>query len=225
MKLEIRKYRPSDEDEVRTLFKRGILEHIRPCFLQAMSTPFHLSTTLSLCAAGYLFGSVLGAMVLPGVWMGLVYYCCHRVYSSYVQEKLRTDMRDIPGHYLSRPDDCFWVAEAEIDRRPQIIAIVAVLVKRCGEERQGEMFRMAILPSCRRMGLGIRMAQTVIDFCKERGFSELVLETSSAQTAAAAMYKKMGFSVVLSHNSIYITSWISYLANVKILRMKIDLKS
>uniref|UniRef100_A0A3Q3VUB2 N-acetyltransferase domain-containing protein n=1 Tax=Mola mola TaxID=94237 RepID=A0A3Q3VUB2_MOLML len=225
MKVEIRKYRPSDKDEVCTLFISGNLEHIRPCFLKAMSSPLHLTTTLSLCAAGYLLGSVFGAVVLPGVWVGLIYYCCHRVHSSYVQKKLQTDMQDIPGNYLSRQDDCFWVAEAEVDRRPRIIGMVAVLVKHSGKERQGEMFRMVILPLCRRMGLGFRMTQTVIDFCKERGFSELVLATTSSHTSAVAMYKKMGFSLVLSHINMYVSPWISFLSNVKILRMKIDLKS
>uniref|UniRef100_A0A8D0CZL9 N-acetyltransferase 8-like 2 n=1 Tax=Sander lucioperca TaxID=283035 RepID=A0A8D0CZL9_SANLU len=108
-------------------------------------------------------------------------------------------MQDIPGNYLSRPDDCFWVAEAEVDGRAQIMGMVAVVAKQSGEERHGELFRMIISPSCRRVGLGFRMAQTVIDFCKERGFSRVVLETSSPATAAVALYKKLGFSHVLSH--------------------------
>lgn len=220
MQLVIRKYRPSDKNAVCTLFSIGILEHIRPSFHNAMTSPLYLAITLALCAAGYLLGSVFGAVVLPGVWVGLIYYCCHELYSSFVQGKLQTDMQDIPGYYLSRPDDCFWVAEAEVDGRPQIMGIVAVMAKQSGKERQAELFRMIISPSCRRMGLGVRMAQTVIDFCKERGFSELMLETSSTQIAAVALYKKLGFSFVLSHTETHAPSLIITLTKVTIIRMK-----
>nr|CBN80767.1 Probable N-acetyltransferase camello [Dicentrarchus labrax] len=220
MQLVIRQYRPSDKDTVRSLFSTGIKEHIRPCFHNAMSSPVYLAVTLTLCASGYLVGSVLGALVLPGVWVGLVYYCCHELYSSYVREKLQTDMQDIPGNYLSRPDDCFWVTEAEVDGRAEVMGMVAVVAKQSGEKSYGELFRMIISPSCRRMGLGVRMAQTVVDFCKERGFSEVVLETSSTQTAAVALYKKLGFSQVLSHTDTQAPSWIVNLAKVTVLRMK-----
>ena len=223
MQLVIRRYRPSDKDEVCTLFSIGIKEHIRPCFHNAMTSPLYLAVTLALCVTGYLLGSVLGAVVLPGLWVGLVYYCCHELYAIFVKETLQRDMQDIPGNYLSRPDDCFWVAEAEVDGRAQIMGMVALVAKQSGEERHGELFRMIISPSCRRMGLGLRMAQTVMDFCKDRGFSKVVLETSSTQTAAVALYKKLGFSHVLSRTQRQVPvvgSWIVKLAKVSVLRME-----
>nr|XP_046239088.1 N-acetyltransferase 8-like 2 [Scatophagus argus]XP_046239089.1 N-acetyltransferase 8-like 2 [Scatophagus argus]XP_046239090.1 N-acetyltransferase 8-like 2 [Scatophagus argus] len=224
MQLLIRQFRPSDKDAVLTLFSAGTLEHIRPCFHNAMTSPVYLTITLALCVGGYLLGSVLGAVVLPGIWVGLIYYCCHELYASYVRDKLQTDMQDIPGSYLSRPDNCFWVAEAEVDGRAQIMGMVAVAGKESGKERHGELFRMIISPLCRRRGLGVRMAQTVIDFCKERGFSEVVLETSSTQTAAVALYKKLGFSLVVSHSKTHAPFWTTMLSKVKILRMKKHLK-
>ncbi len=110
MQLVIRHYRSSDKDAVCTLFSTGTLEHTRSCFYNAMTCPLYINITLALCVAGLLFGSVLGAVVLPGVWVSLIYYCSHEAYASYVRERLRTDMQDIPGNFLSRPDDCFWVA-------------------------------------------------------------------------------------------------------------------
>uniref|UniRef100_A0A674AYL4 N-acetyltransferase 8-like 2 n=1 Tax=Salmo trutta TaxID=8032 RepID=A0A674AYL4_SALTR len=107
-------------------------------------------------------------------------------------------MQDIPGCYLSHPDNCFWVAETEVIGRAEILAMVAVVGRRDGE-MCGELFRMIVSSKCRRTGLGSRMTQTVIDFCKERGFSKVVLETSSIQTSAVALYKKLGFSHILSH--------------------------
>ncbi|KAM7423002.1 hypothetical protein PAMA_010845 [Pampus argenteus] len=220
MQLVIRQYHPSDKDAVLTLFSNGTREHIGPCFHNAMTSPAYLTITLALCAAGYILGSVLGAVVLTGVWLGVVYYCCHELYTSYVREKLRTDMQDIPGNYLSSPDDCFWVAEAEVDGRIQIMGIVAVAAKQSGKEKYGELFRMIISPLCRRAGLGFRMALTAVDFSKERGFSKVVLETSSTQTAAVALYKKLGFSHVLSHTNTGAPIWMVKLAKVTILRME-----
>uniref|UniRef100_G3NPL0 N-acetyltransferase 8-like 2 n=1 Tax=Gasterosteus aculeatus aculeatus TaxID=481459 RepID=G3NPL0_GASAC len=208
MQPVIRQYRPSDKDAVRALFSNGIKEHIHPCFRNAITNPLNLAVALALCVAGRLLGSVSGAVVLTGAWVGLVYYCCHEVYASYVREKLRTDMQDIPGNYLSRPDDCFWVAEAEVDGRTRILGTVAVVAKQSGEERHGEMFRMVISPTCRRVGLGRRMTQTVVDFCKERGFSKVVLETSSTQVAAVQLYEKLGFSQVGSHKRTLTSDWI-----------------
>ncbi|CAK6952761.1 N-acetyltransferase 8-like 2 isoform X2 [Scomber scombrus] len=220
MQLLIRRYRPSDKDTVLRLFSTGIQEHIGPCFHNAMTSPDYLTITLALCSAGYLLGSVLWAVVLPGVWVGLVYYCCHELYASYVRGRLRTDMQDIPGNYLSRPDDCFWVAEAEVDGRSQIVGIVAVVARQSGKEKYGELFRMIISPLCRRAGLGYRMTQTVVDFCKERGFSKVVLETSSTQTAAVALYKKLGFSHVLSHTKTEAPLWMITLTKVTVLKME-----
>ncbi|XP_029286565.1 LOW QUALITY PROTEIN: N-acetyltransferase 8-like 2 [Cottoperca gobio] len=220
MQLVIRRYSPSDKDTVLNLFSIGIQEHIRPCFHNAITSPLYLAITLALCVAGYLLGSVLGAVVLPGAWVGLVYYCCHELYACYVREKLRTDMQDIPGNYLSKPNDCFWVAEAEVDGRAQIMGMVAVVGKQNGKEIHGELFRMIISPSCRRVGLGFRMAQTVVDFCKEQGFSKVVLETSSIQKAAVSLYKKLGFSHVLSHTETQAPVWMIMLAKVSVVVME-----
>ncbi|KAK5872133.1 hypothetical protein PBY51_012860 [Eleginops maclovinus] len=220
MQLLIRRYRPSDKDTVLHLFSVGIKEHIGPCFRTAMTSSLHLAITLSLCVPGYLLGSVLGSVVLPGAWVGLVYYCCHELYAGYVREKLRTDMQDIPGNYLSRPDDCFWVAEAEVDGKTQLMGMVALVAKQSREKRYGELFRMIISPSCRRMGLGFRLTQTVVDFCKERGFSKVMLETSSIQAAAVSLYEKHGFRHVLSHTNTYSPDWIVKLAKVSVLIME-----
>ncbi|CAJ1050292.1 probable N-acetyltransferase camello [Xyrichtys novacula] len=220
MQLVIRPFQPSDEETVRTLFSIGIREHIGPCFRNAMTRPLHLATTVALCVVGYLLSSVLGAVVLTGVWVGFVYSCCHFLYASFVEGKLRTDMQDIPGHYQSRPDDCFWVAEAQVDGRSQILGIVAILAKQSGKERHGELFRMIISPSCRRSGLGTRLTQTAIDFCKERGFSKIVLETSSTQSAAVALYEKMGFALVHTHTKTHAPSWVVPLTGVTIFVME-----
>ncbi|XP_059185281.1 N-acetyltransferase 8-like isoform X2 [Centropristis striata] len=220
MKLLIRQYRPSDKDTVCSLFSIGVMENIGTCFRNAITSPLYLTITLALCVAGYLLGSVLGAVVLSGAWVGLVYYSCYELYASYRRKSLRTDMQDIPGNYLSRPDDNFWVVEAEVDGRAQIVGSVAVVAKQNGKERYGELFRMVISPSCRRAGLGSKLTKTVINFCKERGFSKVVLKTSSPFTAAVALYKKLGFSHIYSNTGPVAPISIVKLARVTILYME-----
>lgn len=152
--------------------------------------------------------------------MSIVYYCCHEVYAGYVRNKLQTEMRDITSSYMSRPGDCFWVVEAEEGGRAQILGTVAVVVREKGAERFGELFRMIISPTCRRMGLGLRLTQTVIDFCKENGFSKVVLETSSTQAAAVALYKKLGFKIVLVHTQTESSYWITHFSQITVIQME-----
>ncbi|KAK7916473.1 hypothetical protein WMY93_012234 [Mugilogobius chulae] len=220
MMLVIREYEASDKDPVCELFSVGIKEHIRPCFYNAMSSPLYLTITTSLCAAGYFLGSWLGAVLLSGLWVSVVYYCCHEIYAGYVRNRLQTDMRDIPGNFMSRPGDCFWVAEAEVEGRAQVLGTVAVVEREDGAERFGELFRMIIFPTCRRLGLGLRLTQTVVDFCKERGFTKVVLETSSAQTAAVALYKKVGFCLVTAKRRAETPLLFPLLARVSVLTME-----
>ncbi|KAK5614771.1 hypothetical protein CRENBAI_018734 [Crenichthys baileyi] len=199
MQLVIRQYRPSDKDTVLRLFSLGIKEHIGPCFQNAMTSPVCLTIMLSLALVGYLLGSLCIALLLPAAWVGLIYYNCHELYARYVAERLRTDMQDIVGNYLSRPDDCYWVAEVEVDGVTQVIGMVAVMCIESGNEKHGEMFRMSISPQSRQMGLGRRLTHTVIDFCKNRGFSKVVLETTSTQRAAVALPHHSASSVLPFH--------------------------
>ncbi|KAM9813232.1 LOW QUALITY PROTEIN: N-acetyltransferase 8-like 2 [Neosynchiropus ocellatus] len=219
MQLVIRRYQPADKDVVRSLFSVGILEHIGPCFRNAMSGPVHLTVTLSLCVSSYLLSSTLTAAV-AALWVLAVYGCSREIYAGFVRLKLRTDMQDICGNYLNRPDSCFWVAEAELNGRVQILGMVAVVAKQDGKEKYGELFRMIISPQCRRTGLGLKMAQTVLDFSERQGFSKVVLETSSTQVAAIALYEKLGFELVLTHTNTDGPFWITWLSRVKIMKME-----
>uniref|UniRef100_A0A8C6UP42 Si:ch211-81n22.1 n=1 Tax=Neogobius melanostomus TaxID=47308 RepID=A0A8C6UP42_9GOBI len=206
--LVIRRYHPSDKDTVCELFSVGITEHIGPCFYNAMTTPLYITITTSLCIAGYFLGSWLGALLLPVLWMCVVYYCCREVYAGYVRNRLHTEMQDIPGNYMSRQGDCFWVAEAEEGGRAQIVGTMAVVARENGAERFGELFRMIISPTL------------CLTFVKESGFSKVVLETSSTQAAAVALYKKIGFKIVRLHKQSEAPKWVILLSQISIIEME-----
>ncbi|XP_028854061.1 N-acetyltransferase family 8 member 3-like [Denticeps clupeoides] len=222
MHAVIRRYRSSDRDPVRRLFVGGIQEHIKPAFTRAMSMPLHITATVLLAGVGYAWGggSLLPALLAPAAWVGMVYCCCREFFAGYVRERLQTDMKDVQKSFLSSPDSCFWVAEARVNGRSEVMGMVAVEAKReAGGERFGELFRMIVSPAARRTGLGSRLTQTAIDFCKERGFSKVVLHTSSTQEAAVALYRKTGFAVTDVHYPV----WIAKLIGVTVLRMEHEL--
>lgn len=221
MPVVIRRYHPTDKDTVLSLFATCTREHIYPCFRNAMRSCFNCSIILALGIVGYLLASVVGAVLLPAAWTAFVYYSCYTVYDSYVRLKLNSDMSDIVGNFLSRPNDCFWVAEAE--GRAQVIGMVAVKAKQNGKEQYGELFRMIISPEFRRIGLGYKLAETVLAFSEDQGFSKVVLETSSTQKPAVALYKKLGFRLVLELNQGDLPDWIAKITRVSILRMEKDM--
>uniref|UniRef100_A0A4W4EVQ7 N-acetyltransferase domain-containing protein n=1 Tax=Electrophorus electricus TaxID=8005 RepID=A0A4W4EVQ7_ELEEL len=219
------KFKPSDCEAVRTIFQDGIQEHIRPAFIYAISQPLHIFVTLWFFTMGYILGgeSVFMALLAGGSWVSLIYYCSYELYAGFVRLKLCTDMRDITGHYLHNPDNCFWVAEAEVNGRPQLIGMVAVEGKKVPDgnrQKTGELFRMIVSSACRRTGLGLRLYKKAEDFCKERGFSKIVLNTSSIQTSAIALYIKMGFIHVQTHTRSEAPSWVIKMTRITILKME-----
>lgn len=225
MHIVIRKLQPSDSEAVKTIFQDGIQEHIIPSFIYAISQPLHITVTLCFCIAGYILSgqSTCLALLAGASWIGLLFYCCYEFYAGYVRLKLRTDMRDITGYYIKNPDNCFWVAEAEVSGRPLVVGIVAVEAKKLPNsdgQMYGELFRMIVSSECRQSGVGSRLAKVALDFCKERGFSKVVLHTSSIQRAAVSLYIKMGFTLVQTHTQSEAPWWIIRLIRVMILKME-----
>ncbi|CAL8356076.1 unnamed protein product [Gadus morhua 'NCC'] len=218
MELTIRRYQDPDKETVLSLFSQGIEEHIWPCFTNAMSSPLYLCFSLGLGVTGYLLASGLGALVLVSGWAGLVYYCCHKFFADFVRDSLKTDMQDIAASFMAQPDDCFWVAETVATGK--VVGMVAVVAKKNGAERHGELFRMIVSSAIRRSGHGSRMVQTVLDFCKQRGISKVTLVTTTAQTAGVALYQKMGFKLVRSYTKTHLPNWMRKITRVIILVME-----
>ncbi|KAA0712629.1 hypothetical protein E1301_Tti004786 [Triplophysa tibetana] len=223
MQMLIRRYEPSDKEAVLTIYRDAIEEHINPAFMFAMTQPLYITISLFIYIGSYVMSghSVILALISGGAWVGLIYFCCYEFYSGYVRERLHTDMNDIPGHFLSHPDNCFWVAEAEMDGRPQLLGMVAVECKNDSDgKKYGELLRMNVSSSCRRVGLGKRLAKTVEDFCRERGFWKIILSTSSTQRAAEALYYKMGFKLTLVNTQSECPQWMVWMTRAKILYME-----
>ncbi|KAM3872127.1 N-acetyltransferase family 8 member 3 [Diretmus argenteus] len=247
--FSIRQYTPSDEHAVISLFRNGILEHVYPAFFRAMSHPDHLGIALSISMAGYVLGgsSYFQALLFGSAWAGFIYYCCYEIYEGYMLRRLSTDMADIQANYLDNPDNGFWVAEAEVSGQSKVVGMVAVMGKRgegatkgergdgwnggvmggapeiaqdAGDGRYGELSHMVVSFACRRNGLGSQLTQKALDFCKESGYTRLVLDTSSPQTAVMSLCHKLGFVQTASHRNTHANRWFSKLARINVMRME-----
>lgn len=82
-----------------------------------------------------------------------------------------------------------WIAEKD-DRIVGCVAIVAA----SAEVAQLRWF--LVDPSVRGAGLGKQLLQEAVQFCKECGYRSVILWTVSALTAAAHLYRGVGFRKV-----------------------------
>lgn len=241
VQCSIRPYMASDRDSVISLLRFGVLEHVYPAFFKAMSHPDHIGITLSISMAGYMLGgsSYFLALLFGGSWAALVYYCCHETYDSYLRRNLETEMADIQTNFLDNPVNNFWVAEAEVHGYVKISGLLGVVGMKCGpinamnegwnggavdvsslEGSSGEVFKLIVSAAQRRKGLGTQLTEKAIEFCKEQGLSRLVIETTSAQTAAISLFRKLGFIQTSSHGSTHGNRWISKLSRINVIHME-----
>jgi ribosomal protein S18 acetylase RimI-like enzyme len=82
--------------------------------------------------------------------------------------------------------DCLWVAEDE----GHIVGSIAI----AGHNHLTAQLRwFLVAPQARGCGLGGRLLQSTLDFCRERGFKSIFLWTLSDLKAAAHLYQRAGF--------------------------------
>ena len=85
--------------------------------------------------------------------------------------------------------DRFWFAEAN----GKIIGAIAI----AGHSEVRAQLRWFILhPAFRGMGLGNRLLNEAIQYCREKGYKNVFLETTQDQKTAIKMYRKAGFRKV-----------------------------
>ena len=109
---------------------------------------------------------------------------------AYVERSLADDLADIPGNYLSRPGDHFWVAEVD----GQVKGIVGIQGREDGE---AELRRMSVATDSRRQGIGRKLLETTDEFCRQQGYKRIRLGTASHLLPAVAMYQSAGYRMEL----------------------------
>lgn len=83
------------------------------------------------------------------------------------------------------------VAITDVD---QIVAYGAAL-QLPGWSHHVADIRLIVLPEWRRSGLGVQMAQAIVEAARELGVSKVTVDMLAAQTAGQAIFGRLGFAV------------------------------
>ncbi len=103
------------------------------------------------------------------------------------------EIESLPGFY-SPPDGD--IILAFLEGRP----VGCVAVHRLDEETC-EMKRLYVSPSCRKRGIGMRLARAVLSLAGEMGYSRMCLDTIPNMKAAQSLYESMGFYEIADYRN------------------------
>ena len=107
----------------------------------------------------------------------------------YIHGALTGDLADIASTYLGRPDSNFWIAEA--DGNP-----VGCLGIYRHSDAEAEVCRVAVDRDSRRLGVASHLMDHAESFCRDAGYSRIILRTASFLTAAINMYQRRGYQLI-----------------------------
>jgi putative acetyltransferase len=96
------------------------------------------------------------------------------------------ELRDLPDSYASR-GGAFWVLT---DDAGVLLGTIGVMPL---SERSFELRKMYLAPYARGQGLGAALFDAALVFVRDRGASELVLDTVDRMHDAIAFYERRGF--------------------------------
>jgi GNAT superfamily N-acetyltransferase len=97
------------------------------------------------------------------------------------------DIEDIPAAYLGTPDGQFWVA---LNPEGQVVGMIGV---QPSEPGVGEIRRLRVQADHRRRGIGHRLMETAIRFCRDRGYVKIMLDTFMDREPAIRLFQKFNF--------------------------------
>ncbi|HEX8524225.1 MAG TPA: GNAT family N-acetyltransferase [Tepidisphaeraceae bacterium] len=99
------------------------------------------------------------------------------------------DIDDIHSAYMACEGSHFWVAETQ-DDNPSIVGMIGV---QHHEDSVGEIRRLRVREGFRRRGIGSRLVETAVRFCKERNYLKIALDTFMEREPAIRLFEKFHF--------------------------------
>jgi GNAT superfamily N-acetyltransferase len=118
------------------------------------------------------------------------YYAEHWDLGSYFEAKVAVDMGEFLGGFDAAHDGA-WFAQVE----GQIIGGIFISGSRAAEEN-GRLRWFIVDPAYQGRGLGRRLMEAAMAFCREKGFRRVYLTTFEGLTAARHLYEKHGFVLI-----------------------------
>ncbi|XP_012662836.1 N-acetyltransferase 8-like [Otolemur garnettii] len=144
---------------------------------------------LLLVSGSWLLAVTFSLALLPVLW-----FLAGLPYRQFVHMSLQTDMADITKSYLSKPGSCFWVAESA----KKVVGTVGALPvdDPTLQEKRLQLFHLVVASEHRNQGIAKALVRTVLQFARDQGYSAVVLDTSTMQLSAMALYQSMGFQKI-----------------------------
>jgi len=97
------------------------------------------------------------------------------------------DIEDVQGAYFSSPGNHLWVAENE---KGEVVGMIAVQIYR---QSEGEIRRLRVRQDARRRGIGAKLLETAIQWCKDFGCLKVTLDTYMERDPALKLFEKFKF--------------------------------
>ncbi|XP_028618202.1 probable N-acetyltransferase CML5 [Grammomys surdaster] len=203
---QIRQYQERDHKQVVDLFSRGMMEHVPTTFRYVLLLPKTLLLLFVMPVAIVLVsGSWLLAVVCFFFLLLLLRLLARQPFKEYVALCLQTDMADITKSYLNAHGS-FWVAESG----GQVVGMVGALPVKDPPlgRKQLQLFHLSVSSQHRGLGIAKALVRTVLQFARDQGYSDVVLETSIIQQSAIALYEAMGFQRTGNYLETGIIKWL-----------------
>ena len=189
--LRIRQFQERDYTQVVDVFSRGMEEHIPTAFRHLLTLPRTLLLLLGVPLTLFLASGSWLLVLLSILTLFLsLWFLAKYTWEKHVMNCLHTDMADITRSYLNAHGS-FWVAESG----GQVVGIVAAQPVKDPPlgRKQLQLFRLSVSSQHRGQGIAKALVRTVLQFARDQGYSDVVLETGSVQHSAQALYQAMGF--------------------------------
>ncbi|ORX91253.1 acyl-CoA N-acyltransferase [Basidiobolus meristosporus CBS 931.73] len=241
--LKVRTFQPSDTAAIHRIFAQGIAEPISLGFRRAVSLPktvalgsvgplaattlctqFLRSSTSGLFKRALIVG-VLGSAAWAGSLIGLLYWHIRGGYQSYIAWSLGADLKDIKEYYRLEEIECdggarqlvptsdsqFWVCTLD----EEVVGFVALDYQvQADGSKTWELRRMIVSSQHRRMGIAQLLIQTLLDWAKERGATNVHLMTSEMQHGAMKLYERFGWKEESRVKLMYGIDGVNYRLNL-----------
>ena len=101
------------------------------------------------------------------------------------------DIDDIEQAYMAKTENHFWVAETTPPGQPaEVVGMIGVQQFLAGK---GEIRRLRVREDMRRRGIGSKLVESALQFCNERGYLKITLDTFMEREPAVRLFEKFHF--------------------------------
>lgn len=182
----IRHFQKDDEKQVKDVFANGIMSLVGDAFRKQLFFPPNTAIIAGFGGAVALRSrSIMLTLATEFGLLAALYAWTRSLFADYCQYSIKSDLSDIETVYINS-GGCFLVAT---DSDGRIVGTVAGQPK--GDQLY-ELRRMSVDKSMQGRGLGKRLVKHLEKECKT---GRMILETTSVQYAAHALYSKQGYQL------------------------------